>query len=213
MSLLFDLTEYETPAPSGDWCADNWETPNQVAAFIGSLVRPDEQKIIEPSAGTGAIAQHLPNGTTCIELDPLRHLAGAVPTQDWLCDDFIEWVVDYMVGVEDFPDSFPLFDLVIGNPPFSLGTEFLDASYQLIKKTGRILFLLPTQYFQSQERAAMLRTTGLVISRQWAIAGRVGYLKGGKVCNQRQCYDSVFEFRCIGTAEEAIAIVDPYNKL
>jgi hypothetical protein len=214
VSLLFDLKEYETPVTvSDDWCNDNWETPDQVAAFMGSLVQSCEHVIAEPSAGTGRIARHLPNGATCVELNPLRHVAGAVPSQRWICDDFIGWATDYMVGVEDFPNSFPEFDLVIGNPPFSLGSEFLDASAQLIKKTGRILFLLPTQYFQAQERAAMLRTTGLVISKQWAIAGRVGYLKDGIACNQRQCYDSVFEFRHAGTAEEAIAIVDPYGKL
>jgi hypothetical protein len=213
VSLLFDLTEYETQSKSEDWCNDDWETPDQVAAFMGGLIQKGERHIIEPAVGTGRIARHLPAGSTCVELNPLRHVAGAVPSQNWICDDFIGWAADYMVGVEDFPDSFPLFDLVIGNPPFSLGAEFLDASYQLIKKTGRILFLLPTQYFQSQERAAMLRTTGLVISRQWAIAGRVGYLKDSKVCNKRQCYDSVFEFRCAGTAEEAISIVDPYGKL
>ena len=200
---IFASEDY-TIAPD-EWCSDDWETPDEVAAFMGSLVTGEDLTILEPAAGTGQIAKYLPDHACCIELNPMRHLIGQSAAKDgqlWACDDYL----DYCARLPYLP-----VHLVIGNPPFSLGLEFLAASVQNLASTGRILFLLPSEYFQSQARAIALQKTGLVITHQWAIAGRVGFLKNGKVYNQRQCYDSVFEFRLSG--KSAVEIVDPYGKL
>ena len=200
---IFAFEDY-TIAPD-EWCSDDWETPDEVAAFMGSLVTEEDLTILEPAAGSGQIARHLPSRTCCIELSTFRHFLGKSASKDgqmWTCGDYLEFANR---------EECPKVDLVIGNPPFSLGVAFLAASAQILGSNGRILFLLPSEYFQSQARAIALQKTGLVITHQWAIAGRVGFLKNGKVFNQRQCYDSVFEFRLSG--KSAVEIVDPYGKL
>lgn len=193
-------SDLEDSHKKNDWCADDWETPDQVARFMASLLTRDDYLVVEPSAGTGQIAKYLPDQSICIESNPLRCASGRLvaPRCEWVCAD---WITPKLGRI----------DCIIGNPPFSLGVEFLSVSAQRLNKDGRILFLLPSEYFQSQARAIALKKTGLVITHQWAIAGRVGYLKQGEVFNQRQCYDSVFEFKLKGTP--AIEIVDPYGKL
>ena len=198
---LFEVDEYNV-VPD-DWRSDDWETPVQIARFMGGLVKPDEKIIVEPSAGRGNIARFLPNGTTCVELNPIRHLAGAVPHQNWLCGDFLA-----MCDRGEFDCN---VDLVIGNPPFSLINEFISAAAKAIHPAGRILLLLPTECFQAQSRAKGLIKSGLHISRKLEIVDRVGYEQEGIVRNERQCYDSIFELRLSG--KPAVEIVDPYGKL
>lgn len=208
---LFDPRGYE--APSEDWSPDDWETPPEVAKFMGSLVTEGERSIIEPSAGTGSIVRCLPRdrAVICYELNFSRlekgHRENSDGSREWRHADFLEASLAlgrYLDGV----------DLVIGNPPFSLGMEFLKASARCLSKknpNARTLFLLPTEYFQSQARARLLRESGLVITKQWQIAGRVGFLKNGKPENKRQCYDSVFEFKRAG--RPAVELVDVYMRL
>lgn len=147
---LFDLSDYDTAPNLDEWCADDWETPDEVARFMASLVSPADCAIIEPAAGMGQIAQYLPRYAACVELNPMRHMIGKSAAKDgqlWLCDDFLRICNKMNQTV----------DLVIGNPPFSLGMEFLAASFKVLADNGRILFLLPSQYFQAQERAGLLK--------------------------------------------------------
>lgn len=200
---LFEMHQTFTPIRE-EWCADDWETPPEVARFMASLVQPHEQRICEPSAGTGNIARYLDDLTVCVEKNPIRCEAGRSqnPSKDWWNSDYLTFSELY-IGYR--------FDLIVGNPPFSLACDFLQVSTRILSPEGRILFLLPSEFFQSQARAQALRDTGLVITHQWMIAGRVGYLKEGEVYNQRQCYDSVFELKL--NAAPAVEIVDPYGKL
>lgn len=208
---LFDLRGYGNP--SEDWHPDDWETPPEVAKFMGSLVAEDERSILEPSAGTGSIVRCLPSDrdVLCYELNFSRlekgHREDSDGPREWRHADFLEASLELARRLDGV-------DLVIGNPPFSLGMEFLEASARCLSKqnpNARILFLLPTEYFQSQARARSLKKSGLVITKQWQIAGRVGFLKNGKVENKRQCYDSVFEFKRAG--KPAVELVDVYMRL
>lgn len=198
---LFATEEYSTI--STGWHSDKWETPPPVARFMAKLLMPHEYRILEPSAGRGAIAKHLPNGATCVELDVARCEEGAVPHQDWICGDFLKYA----------QRATEQFDVVIGNPPFSRGIEFIKAAAKVCKDEGRILYLLPTEFFQSQERASQFLDSGLIISQQWQIAGRIGFEQEGVVHNNRQCYDSVFEIRDGRRCEAKVKIVDPYERL
>ena len=200
-ATLFNTEEHSTIHKG--WHPDKWETPEPVARFMASLLLPHERRILEPSAGRGAIAQHLPDFTTCIELDPVRHQEGAVPHQNWMCGDFLSYA-------KNAPKR---FDVVIGNPPFSRGMEFIFAAAKVRKMDGRILYLLPTEFFQSQERAVQFLDSGLVITSQWQIAGRIGFEQEGVIHNGRQCYDTVFEFRSGQYYEPKVNLVDPYERL
>lgn len=127
---------------------------------------------------------------------------------EWACGNFLEYAARDWQAL-----NLPYLDVIIGNPPFSLGCEFLAASANIIRESGRILFLLPTEYFQAQGRAEAFAKTGLVISAQWQVAGRVGFLRDGKEYRGRQCGDSVFEFSHSSWKPAAIQIVDPYGRL
>jgi hypothetical protein len=202
-ATLFNIEEYESPKVDLDWCADDWETPNEVAQWMVSLLRTDEGVIMEPAAGTGQIAKHLPKGSLCVELNPLRYITGKAlyPHCHWINDN---WLMP-QIGV---------IDCIIGNPPFSLGIEFLAAGARRLNKrnpNARILFLLPTAFFQAQCRAAQLAKTGLSITHEWRIAGRVAYLKDGIPHTGRQCSDSVFELKL--NSKPVVEIADPYKKL
>lgn len=200
-TALFNPLDYSI-IPT-DWSSDDWETPPPVAHFIASLLRPIEKNICEPSAGRGAIAQYLPNGATCIELNPDRFASGAVPHQNWLCGDFLKYAQQ--------PDQF--FNVVVGNPPFSLGVEFIKAAMSIIVADGRVLFLLPSDFFQTKRVASQMVNAGIAISRQWQIVGRVSYEKEGITHHGRQCSDAVFELVRADRYEGNIIFVDPYERL
>lgn len=208
--LLFETSSYDVQAPAdNDWNSDDWETPDAVARFMASLLTGSEYLICEPFAGTGQILQYLPRGASVgREINPLRVEVCKATRSD--CD--ISCYDSFTLRNENLS----AVDTVVTNPPFSMPAEVLRLCRTLIanaKIKGRILLLLPTEYFQSQERAQILRESGLVITRKWAIAGRVAYLKQGVPYKKRQCYDSVFELRLSSYYSAAIKVVDPMRKL
>lgn len=92
--------------------------------------------ILEPSAGTGSLAQHLPKGqTTCVEVSPLRcSILKGLGFDDVHTADFLEW--------SEGPHR---FDRVVMNPPFSKGRALLhlDAAGRCLKDGGRLVAILP----------------------------------------------------------------------
>lgn len=200
---LFDDQQVEAPPTEDNWNPDNWETPNPVARAIASLIKPSDRLIVEPSAGSGNIAKYLPAGATCMEIDPVRYAKGkATHTHcHWINDD---WLMPKL----------GIIDLIIGNPPFSLGMDFIEASARRLNKRNadaRILFLLPTSFFQPQKHAVRLITSGLAITKQWQIVGRVDYERDGVVHRGRSRDDSIFELRLTGAP--AVSLIDPYERL
>lgn len=199
---LFEVEDY-TIIPDG-WCGDDWETPPQVAIAIAEIVKGygEGLRILEPAAGRGAIAKYLPANTTCIEINPIRHMAGAISNQNWICGNFLL-----------LAETFNPFDVIVGNPPFSLAVKFLEVGAKIINRDGRILFLLPSDFFQPQARAKAFSLVGLSIVRQFPIVGRVGYDQEGIIHNERQCSDSIFEMRLSKYWSPAIQPIDPYRRL
>lgn len=194
------------------WCNDDWETPDAVAMAmteIAASICADTAHILEPAAGTGQIAKYLVkvcDHVHCSEISPSRFRAGIgkVPKAYWENDDFLRKPDE----VEEMESDWFKFDLAVTNPPFSLGMEFLERSLEIADKA---LFLLPTEYFQSQGRARQLHAMGAGIVKEWRIAGRVGYLKRGQPENNRQCYDSIFLIE--RTKESLVEVIDPMGRL
>jgi len=96
-------------------------------------------RVLEPAAGDGAILRVLAEaGVTrdqmwAVEIrseeeDGLRDLAG------YVCpEDFMRWAT--RIGHAE------RFDLIITNPPFSLGTEFVEAAMPLLAPGGQLAIL------------------------------------------------------------------------
>jgi hypothetical protein len=186
-------------SPKNTWeTSDDWETPDDLAQRIAAMVRADDAFIIEPSAGTGNIAKYLPKGTLCIEQNSCRCSIGAetYSQHQWMLGDFLDTNHTHMWW-PSWPDSKStrthcIPDLVIGNPPFSLWTEFLVHALEI--GSSRVLFIGPCDQFH---KPTVWKKLGPWADRikviPHPILGRVSYLKDGVPVQGRQVYDSIFE--------------------
>ena len=125
---------YATPLETVYALLDNWDG-----------IKIDDV-ILEPSAGNGNIIRALKNrGYTnfieAVELrdnetDELMKLADEVSICDFL---------------KDYHNTYK-YDVIIGNPPYSLAQEFIDKSLELLAPGGRLIFLLRTNFLESKKR-------------------------------------------------------------
>lgn len=170
---------------------DDYETPGWLALRMARMILPTDRRILEPAAGTGQIAQHLPidRHVDCFEIKPNRVDLGLhrAPACQWHRAD---WLETKHVG--------RTYDLIITNPPWSLGCRFLNLALSLLDSNNpeaRVLLLLPGDYFQCQSRARELVRSRARISHRHEIVGRVGYLRDGQPVRGRQIYDAIYDLR------------------
>lgn len=127
--------------------SDFYATPlESVYSFLDNYDEiKDSDLILEPSAGNGAIIKALrnrgyKNHIVAIELreEERENLIGHADS----------------VGILDFLKDPDLgkFDVIIGNPPYSLAQEFIDKSLSLLRPGGRLIFLLRTNFLESEKR-------------------------------------------------------------
>jgi len=113
-----------------------YPTPPEVGAKVVSMaqIRPGDT-ILEPSAGNGDLAAHLPPGqTTCVEISALRCSVLKARGLTTVNADFINW-----------SKTASRFDRVLMNPPFSDGRAelHLRTAYGLLKPCGRLVAVMP----------------------------------------------------------------------
>lgn len=127
--------------------ADFYATPfSAIIPLLENYTIADElDLILEPSAGNGAIIDALrafgyKNHIHAIEIrkEEKENLMRNATT----------------VSIENFLDADPIitFDVIIGNPPFSLAQEFIDKSLSLLNPGGKLIFLLRTNFLESKKR-------------------------------------------------------------
>jgi hypothetical protein len=191
-----------------DWTNDDWETPNNIAQAMSELVLPGDEYILEPCAGTGQIIKHILHPESCsilcMDINKSRVEKGRCKSPDctWLCSDFLRSHIEPVTE----------FDLVITNPPFSKCMEFVGRSLSLLNPnnpSARLLFLMPSDIFQSKSRANAFSQLNAHIHHIYPIVGRVDYLingvpasqtlveKGGKMVKRsgRQTCDAIWDIR------------------
>lgn len=116
-----------------------YPTPSALAARLVDMAQvEDVHRVLEPSAGTGNLARHIPTtSTTCVEVSPLNcevlKAIGFEPVQA----DFLEWA-----------KTAPRFDRVVMNPPFSEGRALthLQAAAELLVPGGRLAAIVPASF-------------------------------------------------------------------
>ena len=168
------------------WCSDDWETPDEVARAMQKLTLPSDRYSLEPSAGSGQIAQFLPNRSrvTCIEPNGYRYQLGSarMPLQQWLNCEF------------PLRQSKVKFNLIIGNPPFSKLQQFIEGGLAslLDTPTSRLIYLLPLDWMCPQKVSKWWAASGGYIHEYHPIKGRVAYLKNGQPVEGRMRCDGVF---------------------
>lgn len=127
--------------------ADFYATPlESVYSFLDQYdgIRPDDS-ILEPSAGNGNIIKALRNRGYNNHIDAVElrekeriNLIG--------CADRVI-ISDFLTDTE-----LGKYDVIIGNPPYSLALEFIDKSLSLLRPDGRLIFLLRTNFLESGKR-------------------------------------------------------------
>lgn len=173
-----------------DWTNDDYETPTDEARKIADLIRDDEWDILDPCAGTGQLIRpiELLNDRliTAIELKPSRVKAGTERCHwaTWIQGNFL------LHRAEE------KFDLVVANPPFSLRMEFVHASLQVLKPSGRLLFLMPIDFNCGRSMGDRWKKLDCHIHHEYVIQHRVAYLNANGIPQKgRQIYDAVFDIR------------------
>ena len=129
--------------------SDFYATPlNAIQDLLNNYeVASENDLILEPSAGNGAIIKALrnyeyTNHITAFEIrEEEREILNGYA-------DKVE-IINYL---ECDPQQVGKFDCIIGNPPYSLAQEFIDKSLELLKPGGRIIFLLRTSFLESKKR-------------------------------------------------------------
>lgn len=126
-----------------------YPTPDSLAARVVELaeIEPGDS-CLEPSAGTGAIADLMPRGQTrCVEVSRLRcDVLAAKGFANVACWDFLAW------SAEQLPAS---YSRICMNPPFdrSQWKAHLEAASGLVKAGGRLVAILPASARNSAELA------------------------------------------------------------
>lgn len=194
-----------------DFTNDDYETPDDIAKAMATLVLPADKNILEPFAGTGQIVKYLPSDRILdvVELKRSRYMQ-LIELQNH-CFAYHGSFFNFVYGNE--------YDLIITNPPFGIVMEAISHSLKLLNPdnpTARLLFLIPLDTFASQGRSEKLKNLDAHIHHTHLIPKRIDYLKDGepmskcqKIINGipqfkngkpiknsgRQCYDAVFDIR------------------
>lgn len=176
---------------------DMYETPYEVAYFMANRYLRINKQILEPSAGSGAIACLFNTPTTdCIELDTERYLLGKEKT------NYATW---HNCNFFDFePQPQKKYDLVVGNPPYGDAVNndrfrftpinFIKKCAEMLADDGLIVFLLESDYFRSINRHEYFKESGVFLRKKIDIIGRLKFLQNGKSEGSASRYHSIFEF-------------------
>jgi hypothetical protein len=103
---------------------------------VGRADIGDEHDCLEPSAGTGGLAQYMPKDRTlCIEISPVHCKVLSAKGFQVESADFLAWS----------QKTSKRFDRIVMNPPFAGGRAklHLDAAAGLLRDAGRLVAILP----------------------------------------------------------------------
>ncbi|WP_445766789.1 DUF4942 domain-containing protein [Rheinheimera sp.] len=116
-----------------------YPTPDELASRMVSMLGAlPGSKLLEPSAGLGAIANKLKGNVTCVEVAPLFSEALRAKGLNVVTADFLTWSKDRLAANE-------LFSGIVMNPPFSQGRayEHICAAMKLLELMGVLVALAP----------------------------------------------------------------------
>jgi hypothetical protein len=120
-----------------------YPTPARLAEKVIELAQIESNhECLEPSAGTGGLADFMPKEkTTCVEVSKLNANVLEAKGFNVKHADFLEWS-----GVAANKGSKGGFDRILANPPFSEGRwqAHTTAAAALLSKGGRLVSILPS---------------------------------------------------------------------
>lgn len=120
--------------------------PETVQAFLANFDGISSgDRILEPSAGNGQIVKVLRESGYDNRIDTVELRPEERGTLEALADN---------VTIGSFFDYEPDcgYDVIIGNPPYSLALDFINKSLELLHPGGLLIFLLRTNFLESEKR-------------------------------------------------------------
>lgn len=132
--------------------SDFYETPLFLAEAALSYVRSSfgvdrPELVLDPGAGLGIwgkAARGIWSSPTIIGVE-IEH--NPAPYYDiWHRDDYLSLSRSWRGNVKTRPD------LIVGNPPYRLAEEFIEASHNIVRQGGLIAFLLRLNLLAGQKR-------------------------------------------------------------
>jgi hypothetical protein len=151
--------------------SDNYATPMKtINRFLNYWYTLNDKSILEPSAGCGnickAIKDRYPNSH--IVANEIRKEENENLLQ---CADRI-----YNLDFLKFKDSSLDFDLIIGNPPFSLAQEFLEKCFEIASDKTDIVMLLRLAFLESRKRYNFWQKHP--VSKLYVLSERPSFING-----------------------------------
>lgn len=113
-------------------------TPEVVAQHVAEIADAQPQhRVLEPSAGLGALAAAVKGNVTCIELSALRCAVLRAKGFSVVQADFLKWAAEARLHAS--------FDRIVMNPPFDGGRwrAHLEAAIELVAPKGVLVSVLP----------------------------------------------------------------------
>ena len=139
-----------------------YPTPASVAQAAAELAAIGEaDRVLEPSAGHGDLAEFLPiERTRCVEVSELRCSVLKARGFDTVQADFIDWA----------STTGDRFDRIVMNPPYSEGRwrAHTEAAATLVRAGGRIVAVLPASARNSFELPGFLCEWSKVYENEFA---------------------------------------------
>lgn len=127
--------------------ADYYATPRDAinSLLMNYDIADPGDRILEPSAGNGAIIK-------AIRAFGYENHIHAIEIREEERETLLQCADS--VSIKNYMDADPKekFNVIIGNPPFSLAQEFIDKSLELLAPGGRLVFLLRTGFLESDKR-------------------------------------------------------------
>ena len=145
--------------------ADRYPTPAPLARYLVGLL-PElalSGRVLEPSCGAGA----------WLEAVWSTGWRGELLGVDIEPDPSVDLVADFLR--DEIPDG---WDLVLGNPPYSLAEPFVRRSLELVKVGGLVAFLLRLSFLESRKRLPLWSEHRL--DRVHVLAERPSFTEDGR---------------------------------
>jgi hypothetical protein len=130
---------------------DFYETPIELCKEAIQWFIFDEninylKHVLDPGAGNGVWGKALMNWYVGAEILP--EIVGVESQEIKKPSCYDAWVTDDYLHYQDGGD----YELVIGNPPYSLAEEFVRKSFELLTDDGYVYFLLRLAFLESKKR-------------------------------------------------------------
>lgn len=151
---------------------DFYATPIDVVENLLSNIDLNKygDKVLEPSAGNGNICRvvkkYYPNKrVTALEI------------REEELENLTQYSDEVIIGDYLQIDTDSKYNIIIGNPPYSMAIEFVNKSLELLEEDGVLILLLRTAFLESKSRYRFWQENPL--SRLYALSKRPSFTGKG----------------------------------